>query len=294
MIVNNETSVIKLCEVKSVIDDSDGLRIKVRLTPEDNNIVLDRDLPYAFPLIPKMIHVTPKIGECVFVILARQGDKDGNRFYVGPVISQPQMMNKDPYNFSAVSLLKGNDIVSPLEAPSMNPRINGTLPEFGDIAIQGRQNSDVILKDNELRIRCGFKSTPSASPPNNLFFNKLNPAYIQMKYIQGRLKANKEEFGSAINIVADKINLLSHISRSNFNLTDADSLISDEELVKIINSAHPVAHGDTLVDFLKLFIKVFAQHSHPFPMDPPMNNASLTSLMTYDLNSMLSTSIKVN
>lgn len=294
MATTNETSVIKLCEVKSVIDDSDGLRIKVRLTPEDNNIVLDKDLPYAFPLIPKMIHVTPKVGEAVFVILANQGDKDGNRFYIGPIISQPQMLNKDPYNFSAVSLLEGNGIVSPLEAPSMNPQINGTLPEYGDIAIQGRQNSDVILKDNELRIRCGFKTTPTASPPNNLFFNKLNPAYIQMKYIQGKLKSNKEEFGSAINIVADKINLLSHISKSNFNLTDANSLISDEELIKIINSAHPIAYGDTLVDFLKLFVKIFSQHSHAFPMDPPTNNALLTNLTTFNFNDMLSTSIKVN
>lgn len=290
----NDTSIVRLCEVKSIIDDTDGLRIKVRLTPEDNDITLDKDLPYAFPLIPKMLHVTPKIGECVFIILANQGDKSGNRYYIGPVISQPQMLNKDPFNFSAVSLLEGNQVISPAEAPSMNPQINGTLPEYGDIAIQGRQNCDIIMKDNEMRIRCGFKESPTAAQPNNLFFNKLNPAYIQMKYIQGKLKSSKEEFGSAINVVADKINLLSHISRDNFNLTDAKSLISDEELLKILDSAHPVVYGDTLVQFLKLFLNAFMAHSHAFPMDPPTNNTILTNASTFNFNEMLSTSIKVN
>lgn len=171
--MTNDTSIVRLCEVKSIIDDTDGLRIKVRLTPEDNDITLDKDLPYAFPLIPKMLHVTPKIGECVFVILANQGDKSGNRYYIGPVISQPQMLNKDPFNFSAVSLLEGNQVISPAEAPSMNPQINGTLPEYGDIAIQGRQNCDIIMKDNEMRIRCGFKESPTAAQPNNLFLTNL-------------------------------------------------------------------------------------------------------------------------
>lgn len=294
MATTNDTSIIRLCEVKSIIDDTDGLRIKVRLTPEDNDISLDKNLPFVFPLIPKMLHVTPKVGECVFIILANQGDKNGNRYYIGPVISQPQMMNKDPYNFSAVSLLKGNEMVSPGEAPSMNPQIDGTLPDYNDISIQGRQNCDIILKDNEMRIRCGFKESPTASPSNNLFFNKLNPAYIQMKYIQGKLKNNKKEFGSAINIVADKINLLSHISKNNYNLTDSKNLISDEELLKIINTAHPVVFGDNLVDFLKLFLNAFMQHSHPFPMDPPMNNSVLKNVSTFDFNDLLSASIKVN
>lgn len=292
--VTNDTSIVRLCEVKSIIDDTDGLRIKVRLTPEDNDISLDKDLPYAFPLIPKMLHITPKIGECVFIILATQGDKSGNRFYIGPVISQPQMINKDPFNFSAISLLKGNNIIAPAEAPSMNPQINGTLPEHNDVAIQGRQNCDIILKDEEMRIRCGFKTSPLSSPPNNLFFNKINPAYIQMKYIQGKLKSNKEEFGSVINVVADKINLLSHISKNNFNLTDADKLISDEELIKIINESHPVVFGDNLIQFLKLFLNAFKNHSHAFAMDPPTITNELNNIYTFNFNDLLSTSIKVN
>ena len=40
---------------------------KIRLTPEDNG-TLDEDLPYVFPLLPKMLHVKPQIGELVLVI----------------------------------------------------------------------------------------------------------------------------------------------------------------------------------------------------------------------------------
>lgn len=272
--MDNDT-IIQKCEVKSIVDDTDGLRIKVRMTPQDNNIAYDDDLPYAFPLLPKMVHITPKIGECVFVILERKGDKDGNRYFIGPVISQPQMMDNDPYNFSSVSLLRGNNVMSPLEAPSTNPNIDGTMPEYEDIALIGRKNGDIVLKDNEVRIRCGFKESPSSSIPNNMFFNKLNPAYIQMKYIEGKLKTEDEEFGSVINIVADKINLVSHQSTDIYNITDSKSLITDEELVKMVQNLHPAVYGDKLIEFLKLFINAFVQHSHAFPMDPPTFNLSL-------------------
>ena len=285
---------IRICEVKSVYDDTDGMRIKVRLTPEDNHIALDKDLPYAFPLLPKMLHVTPKVGECVLLILATQGDSEGNRFFVGPVISQPQMMGKDPYNFTAVSLLKGMNLLAPQVAPSTNPNVNGTLPKYDDIAFQGRKNSDVILGENELKIRCGFESTPNSPQPNNLFFNRLNPAYIQMKFFQTKLKSDNDEVGSVVNVVGDKINLLSHVSTTNFELADPDGPITDSVLMEILDKAHPLPYGDVLVEFLQIFMKVFLTHTHPFPMDPPVYDRTMEQFASYDMNTLLSKSVRCN
>ena len=290
----NNNAIIQICEVKSVIDDTDGMRIKVRMTPYDNNIAYDDDLPYAFPLLPKMLHITPKVGECVLIILGIQGDKDGNRYYIGPVISQPQMMKNDPYNFSATSLLKGNNVLSPMEAPSSNPNIDGSMPDFEDVAIEGRSNSDIILKDNELRIRCGFKETPDSSSPKNMYFNKINPAFIQMKYVEDKLQSENGYFGSAINIVSDKINFISHQSKNNYNVTDSKDLISDSELIKIVDELHPAVYGDKLVEFLKLFLNAFMQHSHAFPMDPPTKDNIVNQASTYNLDEINSKSVKLN
>lgn len=296
---NNDNTIIKIAEVKSVIDDADGMRIKVRLVPEDNSISLDKNLPYAFPLLPKQIHVSPKVGECVFVILANQGESEGNRYYIGPIISQPQMLNKDNYsNLSAVSLLKGNEVVSPLEAPSVNPEINGSLPEYEDIAIQGRQNTDIILKNNEMRIRCGMRNNPLLPQPENLFFNKQNPAYIQMKYMKNKVKYNNNSsyntYGSVINVVADRINLLTHDSESSYTLTDENELIPEDVLNDIMNNGHPFVYGDRLINFLTKLLNVVATHTHPFPNDPPYNDVKMTDVTTTNLNTLLSKTIKTN
>jgi hypothetical protein len=65
---------IILGEVVSLNDPNGGERIKVRIRPGDNKIVEDEKLPFAYPLLPKMFHVKPKLHETVFVIL--ENDKD--------------------------------------------------------------------------------------------------------------------------------------------------------------------------------------------------------------------------
>ena len=56
-------NIIRFCEVLSVVDDKAGLRIKVRLEPEDANCKYIDDLPYCFPLLPKLNSINSKVGE---------------------------------------------------------------------------------------------------------------------------------------------------------------------------------------------------------------------------------------
>jgi hypothetical protein len=288
-----ETQIIRLCEVLSVTDDKAGLRIKVRLEPEDNDCKYIDDLPYCFPLLPKLIHLNPKVGECVMIILANQKAAKGNRFFIGPVISQQYFLNYDRFRYQSRALLAGNNFATPLPDPRMDSENDGSIPDREDIALQGRQNADVVLKDNEVRIRCGFKKNPTASPINTLEFNREDLAYVQMKYKQMKDEKNKDYY-SMINIVADRINLLSHDSRTNFTLNDRESLITDEEQLNIEKNAHPLVYGDELIDFLKQLIEVIKTHVHTFPLDPPCFTTPQTTVLSKDLDTMLSKSIKCN
>lgn len=291
--MDGNNNLIYMCRVLSVIDDNEGLRIKVRIPYFDDKNTPVSELPYVFPLLPKMMHVNPKNNEMVLVLLQSIGDSQGNRFFIGPVISQPQKMDFDAYNYSAQSLLRGNQIAKPLPAPSLNPDNYGTLPDRDDVALQGRGNSDVILKPSEMRLRCGFKQNSLAFKEDCLKFNKVDLGYIQMKY--KRMKDHKNnDFSSIINVVADRINLLSHDSKTYFNLTDPESLITEDELKKIFEEAHPLPYGDELINWLKQLIQVIRNHTHPFSMDPPCFKEQEEKVLSTDLDEMLSKSIRIN
>ena len=293
MAIPSDDKIFRECEVLSVEDDKGGLRIKVRIHPDDSDCKTIDDLPYCYPLIPKHFHINPKVGEMVLVIVSVLGVTKGRRWFIGPIISQQYALNYDPFKFSARSLLDNGQIVSPLPRPDLNPDNEGTYPDREDIALQGRQNADLILKDNEVRLRCGFKREPKGLPKNTLLFNREDLSYIQMKY--KKLKDHKgNNFSSSINIVADRINLLSHDSRTPFTLNDRKDLITDEELVKILENAHPLVYGDDLVSFLKQLIEVIRTHTHPFSMDPPCFTTPQINVLNTNLDEMLSQSVRTN
>jgi hypothetical protein len=288
----NGNSILKIGEVKSVEDNYGGLRIKVRLTPEDNSITNDKDLPYAFPLLPKHIHLNPKKGESVIIILSRQEEIKGQRWFLGPIISQQYKLQKDHYKQS-LAMLDGNQQAIPLPNPENTASNDGSYPERDWIAIQGRCNSDVQLPPNEVRIRCGFKKNPSANNVFSLEYNDKDFAFIQMKY-QQRLDEKNREYNSVINIVADRINLLSHDSREVFNMCDKNDLITDDEQSKIDYNAHPLIYGDLLIDYLKSVMEVIKTHTHAFPTCPPALPSTDLGTLNTDLDSMLSRSVKIN
>lgn len=289
-----ETKIFRECEVLSNYDDSMGMRIKVKLHPEDTDCQTIEDLPYCFPLMPKIFQVLPKKGERVLVTTSTLDNTKSRRWYIGPIISQPYFMENDPFWLSSRALLDdGDNIVKPLKDPRLNPDNNGTLPDTEDVVINGRNNADVILKDSEVNIRAGFKKHPELQ--DSLQFNKESLAYLQMKY--KRLYDNRNvAFDSSINIVADRINLLSRISKNQFKLTDPENnqLISDEEQRNILDNAHPLPFGDELIEYLKQLIEVIRTHTHPASMDPPTFTTPQLDVLNKDLNSMLSYAVRIN
>lgn len=285
--VNENSYIMRVCEVISIDDNTDGDRIKVRLMPEDRGLS-NGELPYVFPLMPKLIHVKPKVGEAVLVICMDMNNSHTNRFYIGPIISQMQHLGKCDYNYDASTLLSGG-IKEPERALSMNAETNGAFPKDNDIALIGRKNSDIILTDNDLRIRCGARKVID-SKKEEISFNTEDPAYILLTYNDNGAYDNTK---SSVNIVADKVNILSHKSLNDYNLTDSDNLIPNEELNRIIESAHELPYGDKLVEFLKLFVNAFKTHTHPYAGLPPCSDSTYKAVDNYNLNDILSKHIKI-
>lgn len=283
-------SIVRVCEVISIDDAIDADRIKVRMTPEDNSVSTIDELPYCFPLLPKMLHVKPKVGEAVFVITANSGDGESNRYYIGPIISQKNKLNKDSFYIDATSVFRGS-YKHPDVAPTMNPETKGAFLKDDEIGIEGRRNTGIQLTDTDARVKAGVKLS-SKDNHNKVIFNSKNPSYLKLKYYDDEQVSKSATYGSTATIVADKINLIG--SDGEYNVTDRDELITDEEMKKIIDKAHQLPYGDVLVEFLTLFRNAFMNHVHPFSTLPPCAGPEQVRVAGYDLNKILSRNVRIN
>lgn len=298
--------IIKLGEVVSIDDEMDGGRIKVKLQEDGNRNT--SELPYAFPLNPKIFHCIPQVGECVLVFTTQLNNIDSQRYYIGPVISQMQDISHSEYDYgngSANSLLD-NGIYGPRVPISEWSLTDGAFPDKGDIAVVGRNGEDIILKKGEIDLRCGVRKNLHGDEDKNLIgnvgFNGENPAYIQMKYENGLLPKGGGD--GAINIVADKINLVSHKGGQSTPLVHPSSVIGDksnplmtkEDIGKLMEELHPLPYGDVLVRVLTIMCNAIRTHVHPFSGLPPCKSGFINAVNDEvgKLNDMLSKNIQIN
>ena len=247
------------------IDPAGAGRVAVRLAPDDNNKKNGQIEVTAFPLMPKMFYVRPKIGEGVFVLLANFNDGESQRYYIGPIISQAHRMYFEPYFMGGDSYQRGGPKDFDVN-PYLDDEAYGAYPKENDIAINGRENCDIVISDDDIRIRAGVKLVDDDTK-YKIVFNGKDPAYIKMKYHKEPLDGDVK---STATIVADKIMLLSNKSADpNVETTDKDDLVSDDELNKVLNEAYTLPYGEKLVKVLKGMIKIFSEHTHDYICMPP-------------------------
>ena len=304
--MDNGTSIIKKGQVESVEDTADGLRIKIRIK-QDGKTPL-RDIPYAFPLLPKTLQSVPKVGEGAFVITTMSDNRQSQRYYIGPIISQPQFQEKCEYNYGrgvATSLLDGGNL-EPIEKISNYRETFGSFPKIDDIALVGRGTQDIIMRtnkdssSNEIDIRCGIRKDSLESKKageamkGKVVFNNLDPAYIQLKYKRNIGRSEDQEANSVINMVADKINIISNKDENGFDLTDVDQLIKEDELDDMMTKLHQLPHGDTLVKLLKLIINAIITHVHPYAGMPPAIAEYTKELVEFNVDSILSKHVRIS
>jgi len=242
--------------------DPNVIRVRIEGASWDKN-KNDKELANCFPLLPAHLNVVPKVGEAVFIFTFDDDTKYADRFYMGPIISSPLTLQKDTIDKTALASLSISPVAPNVDVDTITDA-KGVYPNVSDIALQGRRNSDIIFKENQALLRAGQHDLN-----DNKIFNKQNPAYIQLRFnapIKKGENNNEPETGSVTNIVANKINLLTHKGGApRFILADSENNITDEELLNILDTAHPIAFGDTLLEYMKKLELALANHVHRFP-----------------------------
>lgn len=273
---SNTFQYLKFGEVMNV-DDPLGLnRIKVWIKGSVANggddellggTVGYEKLPWCLPLMPKHIMIKPKVGEMVLIFVFSRKKEGSDRLYIGPLISQ---LNKLDFDSARTTALGGFSFgpIQPNVTPDNIPDLKGVFPNPDDVSIQGRYNTDITQKNNEVLIRAGkfVESKMTELNPYPIKFNFNTQAYIQIKNNVALPPITETEVsdrnGSVTNIVANKINLITHGGSPSFNTTNQVDLISEEEMLKILLTAHQVPYGDVLLEYLKLLKDALLNHVH--------------------------------
>jgi hypothetical protein len=297
-------------EVVSVYDEKNLGRIKVKLFGStsaggDKNITKE-DLAWCTPMLPKVFSVTPKVGEAVIIFQFNQNLTHADRLYLGPIISQPNKLRKDAFIETALAGFNfGHQETS--SDIRLRPELAGVFPNIDDISVQGRFNTDITQKENEVVIRAGkfVEVAKNSETPYGIEFNKTSQGYFQLK---NNTSIGNNQKGTMTNIVSNKINLLTHNGSPSFNLNNKNGLISDFELLKIISpeelgGAHRLPFGDVLLEYLKLLKNALLLHVHNNNGLPPTDlttSGNIQAIEAFKLkaanleNRMLSNNIRIN
>jgi hypothetical protein len=177
---------LRIGEVRNNADPSGVGALKVRLEGGTDKNDSDTNLIDCLPLMPRYLNVIPDVGEKVFIIQLeyKKGPEitqKSERFWIGPIISQFQNLEKEDSPTAKAGFLSG--WIKPKKPVDEIPESEGAYPKKDEIAIQGRYSGDLIFKKNYNVLRIGkFKND------NRLKFNNSNVGYIQLKYGDDDLK----------------------------------------------------------------------------------------------------------
>lgn len=298
-------------EVENVFSqgNSGGLRVRAKINEDKLKNGNKNLVPWAFPLLPKSLQIVPKEGEAVLVVADEEdGFRTGQRYYIGPLISQPQFNTFCPAS-DATTLLKFADR-KPLPSMDWNSDTNGSFPDEKDIALIGRGSEDVILKyddssrTSEVDIRVGIRGDQSneslmngGSPVigHNIIFNGTDPAYIQLKYKKGIATGSKKYANSLVNIVADRINIMSNRDSSiSHDIHEKSGLV--KEVDSVMDRLHQVPKGDVLLEFLNIVKGAILHHVHPWASMEQVGDKPgyINQLKDFDLEKILSEYVRIS
>lgn len=265
-------------EVISIDDPNEGGRIRVKIPDFDNKTGNDQ-LPFAYPMLPKFFWIIPQVGEVVRVFIEDTRYPQRGRHWMGSIISQPQKIGYDGY-YTALST-SNIATINTESNPSSIPDANGVFPTVKDVALLGRNNTDVILKDKQVLIRCGKHKIN-----NVLSLNKENPAFIQMDFVENEKNVTQ----SSIITMADKIAFISHDGTPKFK----SNTLTKDDITKIFDSAHPMGRGDLIVEALEIIRNAIIQHIHGYSGIGADKSGIINQLESINFTNILQKNIRIN
>ena len=292
---------IRYAKVLSTKDVEGGDRLMVYVTPE--NSMLSTGM-WAFPLLPKILYVKPKVGEWVLIL-----SSSNMNYYIGPVIAQ-----KTDMNFCGDGIydkfIPGGEAVP----EATDDKWDGFAKD-SEVGIEGRKNSSIIVRDNDVLLSSGLrKATPNKDSDGVSFSvnNDGDESFIDLKYDEEKNidEGDINNFRSTATVHADKIFLVGKTSNYDkwnpsvkfINNKTGDILGREkigngmcDNMDELNNATSPLAYGDKLVEFLELFRDAFKEHVHwlktPILAD---ESSSVMKLLNYNLDKLLSNNVKIN
>lgn len=310
-----EFNYLKYGEVKSIEDPLGLGRIKVwvkgsNTTGGDDETLTTKGidaLPWCIPILPKHLQITPKVGEGVFVFVFSREKENADRLYIGPLISSPIKLDYDDAKTTALAGFTYGPFQAPVNVANI-PDLKGVFPNKEDVSIQGRFNTDITQKKNEIILRAGkFIEKANNDINENPYAIKFNNQTQGIIQIRNNVKLpiesttqTKPKYGSVTNIVSNKINLITYGGSPVFNVPKADVTISDDEIENILKNAHQVPFGDILLRYLILLKEAFLSHVHNGNGNVATDLSPKTSVSTFAKQAaqleqtMLSKNVRIN
>jgi len=270
--------------VVSIDDNTDGGAIKVFI-PDLDNFTSDSDLPWCYPLLPKFFHIYPQINEVVRILLEDNKFPQRSRYWLGSVISQPHKIGFDSCKTALSTTNYG--AVQPDRAPSTYPDAQGVYPLKTDVALVGKVNTDIILRDSEVHIRAGKHENGSV-----LKLNTTNPADISMTYeIKPSISDTKTvTYYSNTVIMSDKIAIISHTGDPQYRA----ARVTAADRTDMFNTGHPMVRGDVLIEALNVIKDALINHIHGYSAISAEKTEVITKLEKLELELMLQPNIVIN
>jgi len=266
-------------EVISIVDPTDGGRIKARVQGLDNRTD-DADLPWAYPNLPKFFHVYPQVGEVVRIYLENTKYPERARFWQGSVISQPQKIGLD----SIFTALSTTNLAFSVPEPAINtyPDAVGVFPLINDVAIIGKVNTDIILTDNQVHIRAGKHEND-----NILKLNIKNPAEISLIYEQ---LTTSKAYQSTTVVTSDRIALIAQQGNPQFRT----ARVQQKDRDAMFEQGHPIGRGDVIAQALEIFRNAIIGHVHGYSGLAADKNAIIADLEKLDFTALYNKNIVIN
>lgn len=319
----------ELCKVIRADDPEGGDRIITRLSGDNDKT--DKELPWAHPMLPKLLHVKPKVGEVVIVFTLNDGT-ESERFYIGPIITQQVDTYYSPKDSMEIGEARGflmGAYQTVAQSPETIKETRGALPLDNDVSIEGRKNCGLQITDDDIRLKAGVKKLNISD--HTATFNREDPAFIKLKYDDTK---PENEYNSVAYIVADRINLLGSNPGGSLKdyKTDTTSeykdvivgkgpngvlkqityksfqrdLITDKEEKNILKKfdgkdddgdryAYRMVYGEPLIEYLEMFKDAFLNHVHPFPTMTLCKTDEIKNFEDYNLKeNLLSNTVRIN
>jgi len=146
----------------------------------------DNELVMCVPLFPQFFFSKPQAGEMVYVILENPNDKSSVRYWIGPIISSKLKLSYQSYE-DTISIYDKTLFYNNKSIDNSPTNLTNIFPQDSDIAVQGRKDADLILKNREALLIAGKF--------NNKTFqvNQESPSFLRLKQINSTINEKQKK-----------------------------------------------------------------------------------------------------